>query len=71
MWLSKKDSLVMKDFLTGGFEKNTIYISTLGPNFKNFRAENIIIPPQSIGYYIQRGHSLHMYRSSKFYIYKN
>ncbi len=71
MWLSKKDSLVMKDFLAGRFEKNTIYISTLGPNFKNFRTENIIIPPQSIVYFIERSHSLGMYRSSKLYIYKN
>ena len=71
MWLSKKDSLVMKDFLAGRFEKNTIYISTLGPNFKNFRTDNIIIPPQSIVYFIQRSHSLGMYRSSKLYIYKN
>lgn len=70
-WSRKKDSLVMKDFLAGRFEKNTIYISTLGPNFKNFRADNIIIPPKSIVYFIERRHSLGMHRSSKLYIYKN
>jgi hypothetical protein len=71
MWFSKMDSLIMKDFLFGSLEKNTIYISTLGPNIKNFAAKNTIIPPISIVYFIERSHSLHMYRSSKIYIYKN
>ena len=69
-WYSKKDALIMKDFLAGSFDKNTIYISTLGPNIKNFRAENVVIPPESISYFIQRSYSLDMYRSSKIYIYQ-
>jgi hypothetical protein len=69
-WYSKKDALIMKDFLAGSFDKNTIYISTLGPNIMNSRAENIVIPPKSISYFIQRSYSLDMYRSSKIYIYQ-
>ena len=61
----------MKDFLAGRFEKNTIYISTLGPNIKNYRAANIITPPKSILYFIERGNSLDRQRPSELYIYKN
>jgi hypothetical protein len=69
-WSNKKDALIMKDFLVGSFDKNTIYVSTIGPNIMNSRAENIVIPPKSISYFIQRSYSLDMYRSSKIYIYQ-
>ena len=64
------NSIFMKDFLIGDFEKDSIYISTVGPNIKGFKAAHNITSPASIAYYIQRSYTLNSYRSSKIFIYE-
>jgi hypothetical protein len=61
---------LMKDFLVGDLEKNTIYISTVGPNIKDLRAIHVITSPVSIAYYIQRSYTLNGHRSSQIFIYE-
>ena len=64
------NSILMKDFLEGDFEKDTIYISNIGPNIKELRATHVITSPVSMAYYIRRSYTLNGYRSSQIFIYK-
>ena len=60
----------MKEFLLGDLEKDTIYISTVGPNIKDLRAIHVVTAPVSIAYFIQRSYTLNLYRSSQIFIYE-
>jgi hypothetical protein len=62
--------ILMKEFLLGNLEKDTIYISTVDLNIKDLRAIHVITAPVSIAYFIQRSYTLNSYRSSKIFIYE-